>query len=376
MQYTHILQQLERLERESYTWLVTGAAGFIGSNLVEALLKLNQKVVGLDNFSTGQKKNLFDVRHAVGLDAWENFSLIQADIADLPSCKRACAGVDYVLHQAALGSVPRSISDPLTTNQSNVTGFLNMLRAANQASVKRFVFASSSSVYGDHPVLPKVEDAVGNCLSPYAVSKRVNELYALAFSKCYGMECIGLRYFNVFGPRQDPEGAYAAVIPKWIAAMLENKLVCINGDGETSRDFCYVANVIQANLLAALSGNGEGLNRVYNVAVGGRTTLTDLFRMLKSRLLPFCAHLKNTAPIYSPPRPGDVRHSQADISKARELLGYEPTHDIEQGLDETLRWYTAKLPRVEPAEEIESSAFTPADSVVSESVPALVPIRV
>jgi UDP-N-acetylglucosamine 4-epimerase len=367
---------LASLERESSTWLVTGAAGFIGSNLVEGLLKLNQKVVGLDNFSTGQKKNLFDVRRSVGLDLWENFSFLQADIADLASCKRACRGVDYVLHQAALGSVPRSISDPIATNQSNVTGFLNMLRAANQASVKRFVFASSSSVYGDHPVLPKVEDVLGNCLSPYAVSKRVNELYALAFSKCYGMECIGLRYFNVFGPRQDPEGAYAAVIPKWIAAMMENKLLCINGDGETSRDFCYVANVIQANLLAALSSNAEGLNRVYNIAVGWRTTLNKLFRMLKNRLLPHCPHLKNIAPLYSPARPGDVRHSQADISQAREFLGYEPTHDIERGLDETLSWYIADLPRVEPTEQVESPAFSPTDSVVSESVPALVPIRI
>jgi UDP-N-acetylglucosamine/UDP-N-acetylgalactosamine 4-epimerase len=373
MQHTHLLQQLER---ESCTWLVTGAAGFIGSNLVEALLKLNQKVIGLDNFSTGKKKNLFDVRHSVGLDAWENFSLIQADVADLGSCKRACAGVDYVLHQAALGSVPRSISDPIATNQSNVTGFLNMLRAANQASVKRFVFASSSSVYGDHPLLPKVEDVVGNCLSPYAVSKRVNELYALAFSKCYGMECIGLRYFNVFGPRQDPDGAYAAVIPKWIAAMMENKLLCINGDGETSRDFCYVANVVQANLLAALSTNPESLNRIYNVAVGGRTTLNELFRLLNNRLLPDCPHLKNVAPIYSPSRSGDVRHSQADISKARELLGYEPTHHIAQGLDETLRWYMANLPRVQPAEEVKSSTFIPPDPVVGESVPALVPISV
>jgi UDP-N-acetylglucosamine/UDP-N-acetylgalactosamine 4-epimerase len=350
---------LQPLERESRTWLVTGAAGFIGSNLVEALLKLNQKVVGLDNFSTGHKRNLFDVRHAVGLDAWENFSFIEADVCDLASCKRACAGVDYVLHQAALGSVPRSISDPLTTNRSNVTGFLNMLCAANQASVKRFVFASSSSVYGDHPVLPKVEDVVGNCLSPYAVSKRVNELYALAFSMCYGIECIGLRYFNVFGPRQDPEGAYAAVIPRWIAEMIENKLLCINGDGEISRDFCYVANVVQANLLAALSQNRESLNQIYNIAAGGRTTLNELFHMLKRRLLPTYPHLKRLVPHYMPTRPGDVRHSQADITKARDLLGYKPTHSTEKGLDETASWYLATLPQFQYAEPVQGVDLTP-----------------
>jgi len=370
MRYREILQQLER---KSCTWLVTGAAGFIGSSLVESLLKLNQRVVGLDNFSTGYKKNLLDVRQIVGLDAWENFSLIQADISDLSSCRRACAGIDFVLHQAALGSVPRSIADPIATNQSNVTGFLNMLRAANQASVKRFVFASSSSVYGDHPVLPKVEDVIGNCLSPYAVSKRVNELYALAFSKCYGMECIGLRYFNVFGPRQDPGGAYAAVIPKWIAAMIENQPVHINGDGETSRDFCYVANVVQANLLSALSQNGQGLNTVYNVAVSGRTTLNQLFGTLKNHLLPNYPHLENLTPHYFPARAGDVRHSQADISKARELLGYEPTHRIEEGLDETLRWYTANLLRIQPVEQIGSFTSKP---TAPDADTALVPMRI
>ena len=346
MQYHPVLQQLER---ESCTWLVTGAAGFIGSNLVEALLKLDQTVVGLDNFSTGHRRNLEDVRQIVGPQRWKNFSFIEADISDAQACERACAGVEYVLHQAALGSVPRSISDPKATNQSNVTGFLNMLCAANHARATRFVFASSSSVYGDHPVLPKIEDVIGNCLSPYAVSKRVNELYALAFSKCYGMECVGLRYFNVFGPRQDPKGPYAAVIPRWIAAMIENRPLHINGDGETSRDFCYVANAVQANLVAALCPSNDAVSQIYNVAVGERTTLDQLFRILKSRLLPHCPHLKNLAPVYFPARPGDVRHSQAHISKAQSLLGYEPTHNVEQGLDETLKWYMAALAQTERA---------------------------
>jgi UDP-N-acetylglucosamine/UDP-N-acetyl-alpha-D-glucosaminouronate 4-epimerase len=336
----HILQQLEQ---ESRTWLVTGAAGFIGSNLVESLLKLDQTVIGLDNFSTGYEKNLHDVQEVVGPERWENFSFVEADVANFDACTRACSGVDYVLHQAALGSVPRSISDPLATNQSNVTGFLNMLCAAKQARVRRFVFASSSSVYGDHPALPKVEGVLGDCLSPYSVSKRVNEIYAVAFSKCYGMECIGLRYFNVFGPRQDPEGAYAAVIPKWIAAMMENRPIHINGDGETSRDFCCVGNAVQANLLAALAQNSKATNRVYNIAVGERTTLNQLFEMLRIRLLPDFPHLKDVAPIYDPFRAGDVRHSQADIKKARALLGYEPTHDVAAGLDEALAWYKANL---------------------------------
>jgi UDP-N-acetylglucosamine 4-epimerase len=367
----HYRKILELLERESYTWLVTGAAGFIGSNLVESLLTLNQKVVGLDNFSTGHKSNLEDVRQIVGSERWKNFSLIEADISDFQACKRACAGIDYVLHQAALGSVPRSISDPFATNQSNVTGFLNMLCAANQALVKRSVFASSSSVYGDHPALPKNEDLVGDCLSPYAVSKRANELYAVAFSKCYGIECIGLRYFNVFGPRQDPEGAYAAVIPRWIAAMIENKPLYINGDGETSRDFCYVANVVQANLLAALSQNGKAVNKIYNVAVGGRTTLNELLRMLKSRLLPNLPHLKDFAPVYTRLRAGDVRHSQADISRAQALLGYEPTHHVEHGLEETLRWYTASLPGVQSAEPVGSFSFRSPDPVSNEDLVAI-----
>ena len=346
-------QILGSLKQESYTWLVTGAAGFIGSNLIESLLKLDQKVIGLDNFSTGHEKNLRDVQQIVGPERWENFSFIEADVSDSDACAHACAGVEYVLHQAALGSVPRSIANPLATNHSNVTGFLNMLCAAKQAGVTRFVFASSSSVYGDHPALPKVEGVIGDCLSPYSVSKRVNELYALAFAKCYGMKCIGLRYFNVFGPRQDPEGAYAAVIPKWIAAMMENKPVCINGDGETSRDFCYVANAVQANLLAALSGNDEASNQVYNIALGDRTTLNELFQMLKSRLLADYPHLKDMTPVYVPFRAGNVRHSQADIAKARARLGYEPTHDIQQGLDEALAWYKANVGAVPFAQSVQ-----------------------
>jgi len=343
-------QALNELDHQSHSWLVTGAAGFIGSHLVEALLKRDQKVIGLDNFSTGRESNLTDVRERVGADKWENFSLIEADVSDPQACERACVGIDYILHQAALGSVPRSISNPLNTNHSNVTGFLNLLWAASQAGVRRFVYASSSSVYGDHPALPKVEDQIGNCLSPYAVSKRVNELYALAFSKCYSIGCIGLRYFNVFGARQDPQGAYAAVIPKWIAAMIENRPVHIHGDGETSRDFCYVANVVQANLLSALSQNSDAVNQVYNVAVAGRTSLNQLFGMLRSRLLPDYPHIKELTPVYLPFRAGDVRHSLADISRAQSLLAYEPTHDIQQGLDEALPWYTVNLQNLRYAE--------------------------
>jgi UDP-N-acetylglucosamine 4-epimerase len=321
------------------TWLLTGAAGFIGSNLLEALLRAKQAVVALDNFSTGHQRNLDDVRQNVGEGLWENFTLIRGDIVDLETCQRACAGADYVLHQAALGSVPRSIDKPIATHQNNVDGFLNMLVAAKEAKVKRFVYASSSSVYGDHPVLPKVEHAIGNGLSPYAVSKRINEMYADVFAKCYGTEYIGLRYFNVFGPRQDPNGVYAAVIPKWIAAMLQEQPVYINGDGETSRDFCFVANVVQANLLAATTQNSKALNQVYNIAAAHRTTLNELFELLRSRLAPRFPHLKDLRPVYQETRPGDVRHSHADITKARELLGYEPTHDVDAGLTEALGWY-------------------------------------
>ena len=324
-------------------WLVTGVAGFIGSNLLEALLRSDQRVRGLDNFSTGSSRNLQDVREKVGAERWQNFRMIEADICDWGACVDACTQVDYVLHQAALGSVPRSISNPIATNQSNVNGFVNMLCAAKEAGVKRFVFASSSSVYGDSPTLPKVEEQIGNGLSPYGVSKRANELYADVFSRCYGIQTIGLRYFNVFGPRQDPDGPYAAVIPKWIGAMMHNEPVHINGDGETSRDFCYVANAVQANLLAATTENIEAINQVYNVAVGERTTLNQLFWELKNRLLPQFPHLMQFKPLHREFRAGDVRHSHADISKARKLLGYEPTHRIDNGLDEALQWYVANL---------------------------------
>ena len=332
-----------QIPKEPKTWLVTGVAGFIGSNLLESLLRLGQTVVGLDNFSTGSQSNLDDVRASVSQEEWGNFRMIEGDICHLDTCLSASAGVDYILHQAALGSVPRSIKDPLKSHESNVNGFLNILTAAREKAVKRIVYASSSSVYGDHPALPKVEDQIGDCLSPYAVTKRINELYAGVFARCYGMELIGLRYFNVFGPRQDPEGPYAAVIPKWISAMIQNQPVFINGDGETSRDFCFVANVVQANLLAAVSSDAEALNQVYNIAVRSRTTLNELFASLRNLLLPFYPHLQNYRPTHRDFRPGDVRHSQADISKAQRLLGYQPTHSIEAGLAEALSWYRQDL---------------------------------
>lgn len=320
-------------------WLVTGVAGFIGSNLLEALLKRDQQVVGLDNYSTGQEENLRQVEQLVRADQWKRFSMIRGDVCDLAMCQLATRGVDYVLHQAALGSVPRSLEAPLNSHASNVTGFLNMLIAARDCGAKRFVYASSSSVYGDSPTLPKSEDKTGRCLSPYAATKVVNELYASVFAHCYKLPCIGLRYFNVFGPRQDPNGPYAAVIPKWIAAMIQNEAVYINGDGETSRDFCYVANAIQANLLAATTDNPAALDQCFNVAVGERTTLNQLFEMLRQRLLPQFPHITRFKPLYREFRPGDVRHSHADISKARKLLGYEPTHWIGGGLDDALQWY-------------------------------------
>jgi UDP-N-acetylglucosamine 4-epimerase len=320
-------------------WLVTGVAGFIGSNLLEELLKLNQAVVGLDNFSTGHRHNLEDVRKVVGEEAWGRFTFIEGDIRNLANCNRACEGVDYVLHQAALGSVPRSMSDPITTNQSNIDGFLNMLVAARDAKVKRFVYAASSSTYGDHPGLPKKEDIIGKPLSPYAVTKYVNELYADVFGRCYGLESIGLRYFNVFGRRQDPAGAYAAVIPKWIGELLEGKSPTINGDGETSRDFCYIDNTIQVNLLAATTENKEAVNQVYNVAVGGRTSLNELFRLIRDILGKVKPQVKDIEAIYRDFRPGDVRHSQADIEKARQLLGYEPIYGVSQGMTETVKWF-------------------------------------
>jgi UDP-N-acetylglucosamine/UDP-N-acetylgalactosamine 4-epimerase len=332
------------LRRRPATWLVTGAAGFIGSNLVERLLGLGQRVVGLDNFSTGHRRNLDDVRGEVGEEAWARFRFLEGDIREMQSCRAACEGVDYVLHQAALGSVPRSLEDPLATNQSNIDGFLNILIAARDAEVRRFVYAASSSTYGDHPGLPKVEDVIGRPLSPYAVTKYVNELYARVFEDAYGIETIGLRYFNVFGKRQDPEGAYAAVIPKWVGNLLEGLPCVINGDGETSRDFCFVDNAVQANLLAA-TATGEGVTGgVYNVAVGERTTLNELFQLIRDGLVAYAPEIAAATPEYRHFRAGDVRHSQADIDKARTRLGYVPTHTIEQGLQEALGWYAANRP--------------------------------
>ncbi|MGO4477813.1 SDR family oxidoreductase [Massilia sp. 2TAF26] len=332
----------QQLRQHSYHWLVTGAAGFIGSNLVEALLKLNQRVTALDNFATGHQRNLDQVRELVGEAAWANFRFLQADIRSPEDCARACEGVDFVLHQAALGSVPRSIANPQLTNETNITGFLNMLVAARDAKVKRFVYAASSSTYGDHPGLPKIEDRIGKPLSPYAVTKYVNELYADVFGRTYGMESIGLRYFNVFGPRQDPNGAYAAVIPKWVAALIRNEELRINGDGETSRDFCYIDNVVQANLLAATSGS-EAANQVYNVALNDRTSLNQLHAMMCELLAPRFPHVAAHRPVYVDFRAGDVRHSQADIGKAGAMLGYAPTHRIGEGLKEAMDWYVRNL---------------------------------
>ena len=392
-QPSHYTQLKTRLATEPHTWLITGVAGFIGSNLLETLLKLNQRVVGLDNFATGHQRNLDEVKTLVTDEQWENFCFIKGDIRNLDDCQQAMTftptpslrggpddaatqkgdthhsllptdhspsfEVDYVLHQAALGSVPRSVEDPITTNSVNISGFLNMLVAARDAKVKRFVYAASSSTYGDHPGLPKVEDKIGKPLSPYAVTKYVNELYADVFARTYGFNTIGLRYFNVFGPRQDPNGAYAAVIPKWIASMIKDEPIFINGDGETSRDFCFIENVRQINLLAATVDSpppqaGEGLgervekdptNQVYNVAVGDRTTLNQLYEQLRLNLLPGYPHLQDAKPVYRDFRAGDVRHSLADISKAARLLGYQPTHRIGEGLKVAMEWYVQHLSR-------------------------------
>ena len=327
------------LRARPLTWLVTGSAGFIGSHLVEALLKLDQRVVSLDNFSTGHRANLDEVKAAVGAAAWRRHRFIDADIVDARACRDACAGVDIVLHEAALGSVPRSIENPLATHAANATGFLNLLVGASEAHVKRVVYAASSSTYGDHPGLPKVEDRIGRPLSPYAVTKYLNELYADVFDQCYGTSTIGLRYFNVFGPRQDPQGAYAAVIPRWAAAMLHGEPITIFGDGETTRDFCYIANVVQANLLAATSTDAAADHQVYNVAVGGRMSLNELYAILRDLTTARHPDLSIAPPLYQSFRPGDVRHSQADIGKAQRLLGYAPTHRLEEGLALTMDWY-------------------------------------
>jgi len=339
---TQYQQLLEQLPLQPKTWLITGVAGFIGSNLLETLLKLNQKVTGLDNFATGHQHNLDEVQGLVTAEQWNNFNFIEGDIRQLEDCQRACEGADYVLHQAALGSVPRSIADPITTNSANIDGFLNMLVAARDAKVQSFTYAASSSTYGDHPALPKVEDNIGKPLSPYAVTKYVNELYADVFAKTYGFNCIGLRYFNVFGQRQDPNGAYAAVIPKWTAAMIQDEPVLINGDGETSRDFCFIDNTVQANLLAATTENPEAKNQVYNVAVGDRTTLNQLFEAIQIALKDNGVDY-NQPPTYREFRAGDVRHSQADVSKAQELLGYSPSYKISLGIAEAMPWYKGFL---------------------------------
>ncbi|KGT47517.1 MULTISPECIES: NAD-dependent epimerase/dehydratase family protein [Acinetobacter] len=332
----------EQLQQTPKTWLVTGVAGFIGSNLLETLLKLNQKVVGLDNFATGHQYNLDEVQSQVSAEQWANFHFIKGDIRNLADCQQACAGVDYVLHEAALGSVPRSIADPITTNETNISGFLNMLTAARDAGVSSFTYAASSSTYGDHPALPKVEEHIGHPLSPYAVTKYVNELYADVFARAYGFKSIGLRYFNVFGKRQDPNGAYAAVIPKWTASMIAGDDVFINGDGETSRDFCFIENTVQANILAATTTDENAKNQVYNVAVGDRTTLNELYRAIQNALAENGVQYDKD-PIYRDFRAGDVRHSQASIAKIQQHLGYAPKYKIAEGIQLAMQWYVHNL---------------------------------
>jgi UDP-N-acetylglucosamine 4-epimerase len=351
MRYQQIQSALQATPR---TWLVTGVAGFIGSNILEELLQLNQYVVGLDNFSTGYQANLDEVRGIVGARKWSRANIIKGDIRNVATCQRACAGADFVLHQAALGSVPRSVADPIRSHESNVTGFLNMLVAARDAGVSRFVYASSSSIYGDDPTLPKIEERVGEPLSPYAATKAMNELYARVFAKVFGLPCIGLRYFNVFGPRQDPEGAYAAVIPRWIAALLQGQPIHIYGDGETSRDFSYITNVVQANILAATTENPAALNRLFNIALGETTSLNQLFHLVQDALRQLDPSVPEQTPVYDDFRTGDVRHSLADIDKAQQLLGYAPTHRIHEGLALAMDWYRQKFQPVH--QQLESVA--------------------
>lgn len=329
---------LKNLPADPKKWLVTGVAGFIGSNLLQKLLSLDQCVVGLDNFATGHQHNLDEVKRLVSPEQWSRFTFINGDIRKLQDCQQACEGVNYVLHQAALGSVPRSLLDPLTTNGTNIDGFLNMLVAAKDANVQSFTYAASSSTYGDHPGLPKVEDVIGKPLSPYAVTKYVNELYAEVFARSYGFKTIGLRYFNVFGQRQDPDGSYAAVIPRWIATMVKGEPIYINGDGTTSRDFCFIENTVQANILAATTSNEAARNQVYNIALGGRTNLNDLFSAIRSGLKANGVSY-DLEPIHRDFRAGDVLHSQADISKAKELLGYSPEHEFSRGIELSIPWY-------------------------------------
>ena len=338
-QYQQVCANLQATPK---TWLVTGVAGFIGSNLLETLLKLNQTVVGLDNFATGHQHNLDEVHSLVTAEQWAKFSFIEGDIRQFADCQKACAGVDYVLHEAALGSVPRSIADPITTNETNISGFLNMLTAARDAGVASFTYAASSSTYGDHPALPKVEENIGKPLSPYAVTKYVNELYADVFAKTYGFKTIGLRYFNVFGQRQDPKGAYAAVIPKWTSSMIAGEDVFINGDGETSRDFCFIQNVVQANILAATTQSDEAKNQVYNVALGDCTTLNELYLAIQAALATNDVNFERD-PVYRGFRAGDVRHSQASIAKIEQHLGYAPQFKIAEGIQLAMRWYVNNL---------------------------------
>jgi UDP-N-acetylglucosamine 4-epimerase len=341
--YEDVRRQIQASPRR---WLVTGAAGFIGSHLVEQLLALEQSVVGLDSFVTGKRENLDHVRRSVGEARWQRFRFIEGDIRSLETCNSACAGVDFVLHQAGLGSVPRSIDRPLRTHDSNVNGFLNMLIAARDSRVARFVYASSSAVYGDHPALPKTEDQIGRAMSPYGLSKRINELYADVFAVCYGSQAIGLRYFNVFGERQDPDGPYASVIPAWIGALVRGETAYVNGDGSIARDFCYVDNVVQANLLAALAQSPEAIGQAYNVAVGTQTTLNELFALIRTSLARRMPHLRSVRPIYREPRRGDMKLSRADVSKAEKLLGYHPAFDLAAGLERTIDWYVAELAAV------------------------------
>jgi UDP-N-acetylglucosamine/UDP-N-acetylgalactosamine 4-epimerase len=345
-------EMLGRIRTEPRCWLVTGAAGFIGSHLAEQLLKLDQKVVGLDNFATGKRENVLSITKNLTEPQARSFRFIEGDIRSLEDCRAACAGAQVVLHQAALGSVPRSIDDPISSNAANITGFLNMLVAARDAGVSRMVYASSSATYGDHPALPKVEAVIGNPASPYGLTKYVNELYAGVFARCYGFNTIGLRYFNVFGPRQDPNGEYAAVISAWIGALVRNQSAYVNGDGTAARDFCYVDNVVQANLLAATATHPAALNQAYNIAVGEQTSLSELFEMIRAILIPRYPHLRTVRPVHREERRGDIKYSKADIAKAKRLLGYRPQFRVMEGLEHTIDWYVANLAPVEPLKQV------------------------
>jgi UDP-N-acetylglucosamine/UDP-N-acetylgalactosamine 4-epimerase len=345
-------EMLGRLRAQRRCWLVTGAAGFIGSHLAETLLKLDQQVVGLDNFATGKPENLVSLARDLTKAQQASFRFIEGDIRSLEDCREACAGAQLVLHEAALGSVPRSIDDPIASNAANVTGFLNMLVAARDAGVSRMVYASSSATYGDHPALPKVEAVIGRPASPYGLTKYVNELYADVFARCYGFNTIGLRYFNVFGPRQDPNGEYAAVISAWIGALVRNQTAYVNGDGKAARDFCYVENVVQANLLAATVNDPAALNQAYNVAVGEQTSLSELFEMIRAILIPTYPHLRTVRAVHREERRGDIKFSKADIGKAKRLLGYRPGFRIMEGLERTIDWYVANLNPVEPLKQV------------------------